>query len=473
MSWKKLLTRKNSIFMDSMKLLGASHLYVNLGYDYRIKNYKIVNGANYVGQDYEVYIENLKSEYKKNREILNNIFSSGISDIKKLEKTWKQIKKTNTNKLSDIELKKIFDKYVDSLYRLMAYLFTPLFAEKILTGEVSSIIAKYSDEESIKRLLPILTASEELSMVQKENIDFYELMKKISMSKTENNTLIENHLSKWAWLGDHNYFGYFWTSNEIILRIKNSKNKDFTKEISNIKQDLENTKKEYCSVIKKWNPSEKEKNIIRLTKKFVYFRTFRLDMLFYSELLVQNLLLETAKRLGLSYRELMMLSPSEVSNSILKKNNFKNEISERNKFYAIILIGGQVKIYSGKKAEEFLESEQGDESVKELRGNPAYPGIVRGNARIIIDKTDFKNFSSKEVLVSPMTTPDFVPLMERCSAIVTDEGGITCHAAIVSREMKKPCIMGTRNATRILKDGDLIEVNAGTGIIKILKSKRV
>ena len=68
-----------------------------------------------------------------------------------------------------------------------------------------------------------------------------------------------------------------------------------------------------------------------------------------------------------------------------------------------------------------------------------------------------------------MTTPDFVMAMEKAIAFVTDEGGITCHAAIVAREMKKACIVGTETATQALKDGDLVEVDAERGVVKIIK----
>lgn len=68
-----------------------------------------------------------------------------------------------------------------------------------------------------------------------------------------------------------------------------------------------------------------------------------------------------------------------------------------------------------------------------------------------------------------MTSVDFVPIMKRASAFVTDEGGITSHASIVSREMNKPCIIGTKIATQVLKDGDLVEVDANNGVVKILK----
>ena len=70
------------------------------------------------------------------------------------------------------------------------------------------------------------------------------------------------------------------------------------------------------------------------------------------------------------------------------------------------------------------------------------------------------------VLVTSMTRPEMVVAMEKAAAIVTDEGGITSHAAIVSRELKIPCIIGTKIATRILKNGDLVEVDAFKGIVR-------
>ena len=68
-----------------------------------------------------------------------------------------------------------------------------------------------------------------------------------------------------------------------------------------------------------------------------------------------------------------------------------------------------------------------------------------------------------------MTISDFLPAMMKASAFVTDEGGITCHAAIAARELKKPCIIGTKIATQVLKDGDMVEVKADHGLVIILK----
>jgi pyruvate,water dikinase len=108
-------------------------------------------------------------------------------------------------------------------------------------------------------------------------------------------------------------------------------------------------------------------------------------------------------------------------------------------------------------------------NVKEFKGFIASKGFVKGKAKIVLNREDFNKIKKGDILVASMTTPDMLPLMKKASAFITDEGGITCHAAIVSREMKKPCIIGTKIATSVLKDGNLVEVDANKGIIKILK----
>ena len=80
-----------------------------------------------------------------------------------------------------------------------------------------------------------------------------------------------------------------------------------------------------------------------------------------------------------------------------------------------------------------------------------------------------KHVTKKSVLVASMTTPDFLPAMKKAVAFVTDEGGVTCHAAIVSREMKKPCVIGTKIATQVLNEGDIVEVDANEGVVRIIK----
>lgn len=97
------------------------------------------------------------------------------------------------------------------------------------------------------------------------------------------------------------------------------------------------------------------------------------------------------------------------------------------------------------------------------KGMPASPGIANGKVRYIKDETELEKIKEGDVLVTKMTTPDMVPAMRRANAIVTDEGGMTCHAAIVSRELQIPCIVGTTDATQVLSDGMEITVDADKG----------
>ena len=102
---------------------------------------------------------------------------------------------------------------------------------------------------------------------------------------------------------------------------------------------------------------------------------------------------------------------------------------------------------------------------KILEGMGASPGVGAGEVRVIYSKDELDKVQKGHVLVTKMTDPDMVPAMKRAAAIVTDEGGMTCHAAIVSREMGIPCIVGTEEATKKLKDGDKITVDAENGIV--------
>lgn len=115
---------------------------------------------------------------------------------------------------------------------------------------------------------------------------------------------------------------------------------------------------------------------------------------------------------------------------------------------------------------EFVPKEK--EETKEFRGQVACPGKVSGKVRVILTKKDIATILDGEVLVTFMTTPEYLPAMQKSRAFITDEGGITCHAAIVARELKKPCIIGTKIATQVLKDGDMVEVDADNGVVRII-----
>ena len=100
-----------------------------------------------------------------------------------------------------------------------------------------------------------------------------------------------------------------------------------------------------------------------------------------------------------------------------------------------------------------------------LQGQGASPGIATGRVVIVDEVSDLGRIQDGDIMVTTITNPDMVPVMRRVSAIITDEGGMTCHAAVVSRELGTPAIVGTKNATRVLKEGDIITIDGKKGII--------
>ena len=141
---------------------------------------------------------------------------------------------------------------------------------------------------------------------------------------------------------------------------------------------------------------------------------------------------------------------------------------------AIYYCNGELKILTGEDVDKIedaiLESnDEVDSNNGELKGITAYPGKVKGICRVVPDPFDVHDFDEGDILVTGMTRPEFVPLMKKAAAIVTDVGGKLCHAALSAREMQLPCIVGTEKATKVLKDGEMIEVDADKGVVRKVK----
>ncbi len=151
----------------------------------------------------------------------------------------------------------------------------------------------------------------------------------------------------------------------------------------------------------------------------------------------------------------------------LRKNKLpsKSELLDRTKGTAIFYEGLNEKVLIGKEYQT-LVSTLVKSNTKELKGTVAYQGLAKGIARIVLDPYKVKVFNKGDVLITGMTRPEFLPLMKKASAFVTDAGGMLSHAAIVARELKKPCILATESATKIFKDGDMVEVDANKGIVR-------
>ena len=175
--------------------------------------------------------------------------------------------------------------------------------------------------------------------------------------------------------------------------------------------------------------------------------------------------------MAIEHDSLQYLTSGEFRN-FLSLQKLPKKLKERKKFFLIEISHKGEKIFNKNEAlskinEIDINRKVGN--VSEIKGQIAFRGIARGRVRVIRLVAEAKKIKEGDVLVASMTDPRYVPIMKKAAAIVTDEGGITCHAAIVARELKKPCIIGTKIATKVLKDGDLVEVDAEKGIVRILK----
>lgn len=121
------------------------------------------------------------------------------------------------------------------------------------------------------------------------------------------------------------------------------------------------------------------------------------------------------------------------------------------------------------KAYKTSSDEEEKSNSKIISGSIANRGKVKGIARVLTKYQDIYRVEKGDIIVATMTTPDYVSAMEKASGFITDEGGITCHAAILSREFNVPCIVGTINGTKEIQDGQMIELDAYNGKVYILK----
>jgi phosphohistidine swiveling domain-containing protein len=210
-----------------------------------------------------------------------------------------------------------------------------------------------------------------------------------------------------------------------------------------------------------------------VVKEFSFQKAYRKDIEYLSYYTYDLLLRELARRLNISVKQGHYLLIKEITSILRGKKKINiNELNKRIECNFYLVIKGKIKFLVGGKAKEFIKkikTQPVPQNIKELNGQCACKGKAKGIVKIIKNKEDYPKFKNGDILVSWATNPNMVPLMKKSSAIITDEGGVTCHAAIVSRELGIPCVIGTRFATKVLHDNQLVEVDANKGIVKIIK----
>jgi phosphohistidine swiveling domain-containing protein len=201
-------------------------------------------------------------------------------------------------------------------------------------------------------------------------------------------------------------------------------------------------------------------HFVDLLQFLMYYRTHRTDVI--NRVLYQNVprfrLLASAK--SIKYENLLECTISEAV-SIVPEDS---ELEARQRSTALVLSEGKLQLFSGVSAEKvstyFKETPLLDDSV---HGDVACEGEAIGRVKVVLNSMDYQKVQTGDILITSMTTPDMFPIMKLASAFLTDEGGVTCHAAIVARELRKPCIIGTHFATKVFHDGDYVRFDTTNG----------
>ena len=231
--------------------------------------------------------------------------------------------------------------------------------------------------------------------------------------------------------------------------------------------------KEKNKLIKFLKPSKKIKVLLEISEDFTKWQDDRKKQTYWSTHYGSILLDEIRKRFGYSLHEIKYLSPNEVMSLFTKPLISPAIARSRIKKCLWYQKGmGQYEVVIGKEAITLFKKiveQKSLKSVNDFRGLSACCGVARGPVTVVKSATEVGKMKDGDILVAIMTRPDYIMGMKKAAAIVTNEGGVTCHAAIVSRELNIPCVIGTKISTEVLKDGDIVEVNGNHGVVTVIK----
>ena len=299
----------------------------------------------------------------------------------------------------------------------------------------------------------LLKAHELISIQDQSFTDEYEnllwdLAKKakiIGLSKIDVGPVIE----KYHWIRNSYYGIHRLTEEEVKTEIRKKMGKKKTKSA------------------KIANPNSISKKLLAVGQEMVLMQDKRKKYMMQAAYYLHEFLKKEGKKYKLSPIMMSQSLASEVLKLPKGMAELKESLKIRQGSCTITAdITNGIKVYNG---QIFFPDGVSRKAKFEIRGNVVCGGKAVGRARIITQMDSLYKVNHGDVIVAPMTSPDFMPAIRRCVAIVTNFGGITCHAAIIAREFNIPCIVGTNNATERIGEGDLVEVDADNGVVRVLQ----
>ena len=464
-SLRKYLNRTNATLVDYLICVGrANRKYLKnaLGYSYE-HNYRV----NVLG---DMFLN--KEKQDKEARTLKNIvekdekyFSQYIENLKKIfRKINKQISK---NSWEDPE--KELKTRLDLVAQVMPFMTSFLFMEKLIADKVRDFLVKRGvNKKKIQEYIIILLSSSKLDNTTKGEMALGRLQAIYKESDKLDEGLIKDYLNKYAYKTMHWGAGKILDKKELIKMIKDSDTNE-----TNAEKELKERNKGRKELIKKLKLTKKEKDFLEVAREYGFYRNYRPDIFDIVIWKSQKLLKEIAKKKAIKFEDILFYSEPEI---FAGKKISKKEIEKRKKFEYVATYLSETGYFITTEKKHIREFQKilyskSKKEITQIKGAVASLGIAEGIVKKVNTINDIDKVKNGNILVAPMTMPNYLPAMKKAAAFVTDEGGVTCHAAIIAREMGKPCIIGTKIATQILQDGNVVEVDAKKGIVKILKKK--
>jgi len=450
--------------------------------------FKKMENAVYFPQD---RIDRLGKYYLGRRVEINNLYEGWKKIFEDLNLVVQKIRETNLEQLNNDDLLKLWQE----LFNQFSLGWIHSGFVEVYDNTSEQIIARFIENTNLSKNLKnedkiTLLEAEEMAIVQQERLDFVRLMNEIKENYKKYDKAVEKDPLLQRLINEHREKYYYMNANyghaeeikadEILKKVKHEYEKANyrleEKSLLEIKKHYRNLKAEKDRIIHDYNiPKD-------LLAAFHYFsvlsdwRDKRKKMHQIGCVASQHIFDEIAHRNNIAGGLSKYLWLKDVEKSVVGLENLKNELESRAKESVLIIEDtgkfGWLFDIEARKIKDELDKTILSKSTKIIRGMSSYRGKITGIAKIINSTDAFHRFNHDDVLISSMTRVEFMPVVRKASAIVTDEGGITCHAAIVSRELEIPCIVGTRVATKIIKDGDFVEVDANEGIVRILKKAK-
>jgi phosphohistidine swiveling domain-containing protein len=275
--------------------------------------------------------------------------------------------------------------------------------------------------------------------------------------------LISRHLRQFALTTTAFYLGKPMEEKDVLERIKIG--------LENYSAKKLKTNDREKKLFAKLDSYPEIKERLHIACVLMYWKNQRLDVQFKSDYFIHPLLETMAELMGLAFEQLVHLTYDEILNWFQSGElPTRKEIAKRIRSYSMHLKHGKVILQTDKAKYPILPSELQSSYTENdiLSGIVAQRGKATGKVRLVMVSEDIVHVQKGEILVTLMTRPDMIVGMEKASAFITELGGMLSHAAIIAREMQKPCIVGTRHATKMLKTGMFVEVDAIKGKVTIL-----